>query len=213
MAAIRSTTEGLACSLGGRDEVNNPWNLIWLFGTTLPAGWCQAPILALRLITPPPSYSTSPGESFQSVIIAPVEVDGRLVLPTGTIVHGKIRRAVLVGMGLIHERATLDIDFNEYELADGRCFPLRAELKSIHNARESVTEGGRIKGILAANNPQSLVFGVWHWPTVDLFGRSLVGLTGASGRIWTEYSMGPAGAVALFAVRSAIFRLPEPEIQ
>jgi hypothetical protein len=153
------------------------------------------------------------GAPFQSVITAPVNVDGRLVLPVGTLIHGTVRRAVGVGIGLVHERASLDLDFNEYELADGRRFPLRARLTSIDNARESVTAKGQIKGILAASNPQSFVTGLWTRPTGDLVGRSLAGLTGASGRLFTEFSMGPFGAAALFAARLAIFRLPEPEIQ
>ena len=44
-------------------------------------------------------------------------------------------RAVGVGMGLVHERATIDLDFHEYELADGRRFPLRARLTSIDCSR------------------------------------------------------------------------------
>ena len=192
--------------------MNSPLCFIALLSVT-GAAWCQSPILEIRLMSPLTSYGMAPGAPFQSVITAPVNVEGRLVLPAGTVVHGSVRRAVGVGIGLVHERATLDLDFNEYELADGRRFPLRARLTSIDNARESVTREGQIKGILAASNPQSFVTGVWTRPTGDIVGRSLLGLTGASGRLWTEYSMGPIGAAALFAVRLAIFRLPEPEIR
>lgn len=177
------------------------------------AAWCQSPVLEIRLISPLTSYGMARGAPFQSVITAPVNVDGRLVLPAGTMVHGTVRQSVGVGIGLVHERASLDLDFNEYELADGRRFPLRARLVSIDNARESVTAKGQIKGILAASNPQSFVTGLWIRPTGDIVGRSLAGLTGASGRLFTEFSMGPIGAAALFAARLAIFRLPEPEIQ
>jgi hypothetical protein len=192
--------------------MNSPLNLIWLFAGSA-AAWCQSPILEIRLLSPLTSYGMAPGASFGSVVTAPVLVDGRLVIPAGAIIHGTVTRSVAVGIGLIHERATLNIDFNEYELADGERFPLRARLTSIDNARESVTAGGQIKGILAASNPQSLVFGLWMRPSADIVGRSMAGLTGASGRIWTEYSMGPLGAIALLAVRFAIFRLPEPEIR
>jgi hypothetical protein len=192
--------------------MNSPLRVIALFSVT-GAAWCQSPVLEIRLISPLTSYGMPRGAPFQSVITAPVNVDGRLVLPPGTVVHGTVRRAVGVGMGLVHERATIDLDFHEYELADGRRFPLRARLTLIDNARESVTEKGQIKGILAASNPQSFITGLWTRPTGDIVGRSLAGLTGASGRLFTEFSMGPIGAAALFAARLAIFRLPEPEIQ
>jgi LssY C-terminus len=192
--------------------MNSPLRVIALLSVT-GAVWCQSPILEIRLVSPLTSYGMAPGAPFESVVTAPVNVDGRLLLPAGTLVHGTVRKAVGVGIGLVHERATLDLDFNDYELADGRRFPLRARLTSIDNARESVTREGQIKGILAASNPQSFITGLWMRPTGDIVGRSLAGLTGASGRLWTEYSMGPAGAAALFAVRLALFRLPEPEIQ
>jgi len=192
--------------------MSSPLRVIALLSVT-GAAWCQSPVLEIRLISPLTSYGMPRGAPFQSVITAPVNVDGRLVLPAGTVVHGTVRRAVGVGMGLVHERATIDLDFHEYELADGRRFPLRARLTSIDNARESVTEKGQIKGILAASNPQSFITGLWTRPTGDIVGRSLAGLTGASGRLFTEFSMGPIGAAALFAARLAIFRLPEPEIQ
>jgi hypothetical protein len=153
------------------------------------------------------------GTPFQAVVTAPVSVEGRLMLPAGTVIHGTVQRAVGIGIGLVHERAALDLDFREYELPDGRRFSLGARLASIDNARESVMRDGQIKGILAASNPQSLITGLWMRPTGDLVGRSLAGLTGASGRLWTEYSMGPVGAAALFAIRLTLFRLPEPEIQ
>jgi len=192
--------------------MNSPLRCIALLSVT-GAAWCQSPVLEIRLISPLTSYGMAPGAPFQSVITTPVYVDGRLVLPAGTLVHGTVRRAVGVGMGIVHERASIDLDFDEYELADGRRFPLRARLTSIDNARESVTGKGQIKGILAASNPQSFVTGLWTRPTGDIVGRSLAGLTGASGRLFTEFSMGPIGAAALFAARLAIFRLPEPEIQ
>ena len=194
--------------------MTRPWIYIGLFAMAA-AARSQSPetVIEIRSMTPLTSYGMSPGAPFDAMVTAPVNVDGRLILPAGTVIHGTVRRAVGVGIGLVHERASLDLDFNEYELADGRRFPLGARLTSIDNARESVTRGGQIKGILAASNPQSLITGLWMRPTGDIVGRSLAGLTGASGRLWTEYSMGPAGAVALFAVRLAIFRLPEPEIQ
>jgi hypothetical protein len=171
------------------------------------------PTLKVRLQTPLTSYSSNPGSQFQSVVIAPYESGGRILMPPGTLVFGTVRRTTAVGLGLIHERASLEIEFREYQLPNGRKLPFTAELRHVDNARETVTKEGRIQGILAASSPQSLVRGVWHRPDLELFQRSFLGLTGAPGRLWSDFSLGPLGAAGLFLARCALFRLPEPEIQ
>jgi hypothetical protein len=172
----------------------------------------QAP-LEVRLTAPLTSYTTAAGTEFGAVVIAPFRMNGRVRLLPGTTVFGVVRKATTVGLGLIHERAGLDLEFTGYELPDGRRFPIAARVRHVDNARESVTSKGRIQGILAASRPQSLVQGIWHRPNLAMPQRSFLGLTGASGRLWTEYSMGPLGAAGLFAARCALFRMPEPEIQ
>jgi hypothetical protein len=169
--------------------------------------------LNVRLSTSITSYDSREGSDFQSVVIAPYERQGRVMLPQGTIVYGTVLQSKGVGLGLKRERATLRLAFREYELPDGRRFPLRASLRTIDNARERVGPEGEIKGILAANGPHSLIHGLWHRPRLDLFPRSFIGLTGTGGKIFTKYSMGPIGAAGLFAARLAIVRLPEPEIR
>jgi hypothetical protein len=188
---------------------------LWLLSAVAAAAFCQTaaqPVLALRLETDLTSYGSVPGSGFRSVVIAPFEVGGRVLLPPGTLVHGTVRRAIGIGIGLAHERAALELDFREYELPDGQRFPLSARLRSIDNAREAVTKKGQIRGILAASSPQTFWHGLWYRPNPKLFERSLIGLTGASGQMWTRFSMGPAGAVGLIALDFALFRMPEPEI-
>ena len=171
------------------------------------------PALNVRLTTSLTSYDGGANVQFSSVAIAPYLQNGVVKIPAGAVVRGVVTKTKRVGLGLIHERATLALEFREYELPDGRRFPMRGVLKQIDNARETVDKNGEVKGILAANGPQSLVGGLWHMPDFDRFSRSFIGLTGAGGRIMTHYSLGPFGGLAVFAVRCAIFRLPEPEIQ
>ncbi len=178
--------------------------------------WSEPPAassLNLRLTTTLTSYDSKVGSEFRAVVIAPYELNGELVLPSGTVVLGSVRRVKGIGLGIVRERASLDLTFREYELADGRRFPFRAMLRTVDNAREKVNEEGRITGILAANGPQNLVGGVWHRPSIALLTRAFIGLTGAGGRIFSAYSMGPIGGTVLFAIRCAMFRLPEPEIR
>ena len=167
----------------------------------------------LRLTTPLTSYGSKPGSGFESVVISSRADHGRVFLTPGTIVRGEVRKRKAVGMGIRHERASLELEFQEYQLPDGERFPFEANLRSLDNARESVTENGAIKGVLAARSPHGYLQGVWHKPSLGLFQKSFIGLTGASGRIFTSLSMGPLSAAAIFGVRVALFRMAEPEIQ
>jgi hypothetical protein len=180
---------------------------LFVAGANLPA-----PNLEIRLQNHLTSYVSPPGTQFRCVVIRAFSVAGRVVIPQGSIVYGTVRKEVRVGLGLIHERAGLDLSFDQYETPDGKRFPLKAKLISIDNAREQVTAEGRIKGVLAANNPGNLLNGLWERPSANIAFRSLVGLTGAANQIWLKYSMGPIGAAGLFAVRCFIMPFPEPEI-
>jgi hypothetical protein len=190
------------------------WAIAWCFAVyAVQAAPARQRSLSVRLATSITSYDSREGSEFNGVVIAPYERHGLVMLPPGTIVHGWIDESKGVGLGVKRERATIKVAFREYELPDGRRFPMEGRLRSIDNARERVDEEGKIKGILAANGPHSLIHGLWHRPRLDLFPRSFIGLTGTGGKIFTKYSMGPIGAAGLFAARLAIVRLPEPEIR
>ncbi len=134
------------------------------------------------------------------------------MIPRGSTVFGTVRKRQSVGLGLIRERAGLDLSFDGYQTPEGDNFPLSARLVSIDNAREEVTPAGHIKGVLAASNPGNLLNGFWTRPSSNLIFRSVVGLTGAANQVWLRYSMGPAGAAGLFVVRCFLIAFPEPEI-
>ena len=168
--------------------------------------------LEVRLLTHLTSYESKNGSQFECVVIRPLEINGRIAVPAGTKILGTVRHALPVGMGVVRERAKLDLAFEQYETADGRRFPLIGRLSAIDNAREQVTPQGVIKGVLAAKQPNQFIFGVWERPSMTLFARSLIGLTGASSQIWEKFELGPIGAGALMALRCALVRFPEPEI-
>lgn len=167
--------------------------------------------LEVRLTTHLTSYSPA-GSAFRCIVIRPLESNGQILIPRGSIVTGSVRRAKAVGLGIVRERATIDLSFAEYRTPEGRTFPLHARLASIDNSRERVTHSGQIRGVIAANDPNRFIFGLWMRPSINLFSRSLIGLTGASNQIWSKLEMGPIGAVALFAIRYKMFPLAEPEI-
>jgi LssY C-terminus len=171
------------------------------------------PAFQVRLDDPLTSYGSPAGTAFTATVISPLEDNGQLIIPQGSLILGTVSRASAVGFGLVHERATLELAFHEYELADGERYPLGARLDFIENAREQVDSRGRIQGVLAASSPQGLLRGIWYRPTANFFHRSAIGLTGLGGTLWSHFSLGPAGAVGLLAARYIAFPLPEPEIQ
>ena len=171
------------------------------------------PTFQIRLDAALTSYSSPAGTAFTATVISPLEIAGESIIPQGSLLHGTVRRVSAVGYGLRHERATLELAFHEYELADGICYPLGARLRFIENAREQVDSRGRIQGVLAASSPQGLLRGIWYRPDDSFFPHSALGLTGLGGALWSHFSLGPWGAAGVLAARYIAFPLPEPEIQ
>ena len=148
----------------------------------------------------------------RAIAISAFERDGKEVIPRGSLILGVVREVRRVGLGFIRERALLDLEFDDYQLPDGRSYPLQARVVGLDNAREEVTAEGRIKGILAASAPYSAINGLWMTPSTGVAERSASGLSGVSGMLNTHLELGPMGALALFAARLAVLRMPEPEI-
>ncbi len=174
-------------------------------------GPAPQPRLEVRLQDHVTSYSSPVGTQFRCVVIREFRV-GENFIPQGSTVIGTVRKQRPVGIGIVRERASLELSFDRLETPDGEVYPFSATLASIDNAREDVTATGKIKGVLAASNPGNFVNGFWMRPSFGLVYRSMLGLTGASNQVWLKYSMGPAGAAGLFVVRCLILPFPEPEI-
>jgi hypothetical protein len=170
------------------------------------------PLLQVRLETHLTSYKSHAGTRFQCVVISPYEVNGRVLIPRDSIIYGTVRRAQSVRLGLLRERAGLDLSFLRYRTPDGAIFPLSAKVAAIDNARELVGRDGHIKGVLAATNPEEVLNGIWEKPGLDMMYRPLIGLTGVGGEILERFPMGPIGPGVLFGVRCLLMRFPEPEI-
>lgn len=169
--------------------------------------------LDVRILTPLTSLlSATQDQSVEAMTIQPLIRDGQILMPAHSLLHGKVRRARGVGIGLRRERASLDIGFTDWETPEGERLPLEATPLSIDNAREQVDKKGRIQGILAASNPLGIVRGMWYRPTSHLFLRAPAGLSGA-GSVWAKLALGPVGAIGLLAARLLITRMPEPEIE
>jgi hypothetical protein len=158
------------------------------------------------------SSFTPAGTVFEATVISPLMVDGQVVIPDHSVVHGTVRKTSTVGMGVRRERAVMELEFHGYQLPGGETHDLDFQLKSIDNSREDVDKTGRINGALVADAPHKFLWGIWYWPSEAFWSHSPLGLTGASGILFTRYAMGPFGAAGLMATRYVAFPLPDPEI-
>ena len=167
--------------------------------------------LLVRLTTPITTTAKA-GARFHGIVTGCAHADCAALLPAGSTIHGFVRRAQSVGIGIRRERASLTLEFDGCGLPDGGAVPCRSELLTVDNAREAVTKGNRIEGILAANHPHSYLGGLWLRPTSALLPRSLSGMTGAGRMIQSGVSPHPIMAGVIIVSRLVFLRLPDPEI-
>jgi hypothetical protein len=121
----------------------------------------------IRLVDPVASYSSKPGASVRAILIQSPECDALPVFPAGLEVDGQVASVQKVGLGFLHDRATLEIQFDRIIAADGTVLPIASQVVEIDNARESVHRGV-IRGIRATNTPQGrITSGLLHLPTLN----------------------------------------------
>jgi hypothetical protein len=177
---------------------------------TLPTN--SGTVVTVRLLSPLSSYSSKPGDEFQAIVVAPVEQDGRMLMPRNSIVYGRVAKTTKVGRGFIHERASMQLEFLQWQPPGGEKQPFSARLTEVDNAREQVLENGRIKGILATSGPPGLLLGMWRRPDLSMFGRASIGFSGIAHFTWLQSNFHPAMAPAIAGLRMLLVRFPEPEI-
>lgn len=165
----------------------------------------------VRLMGPLGSESQD-GSGFLARVIGPLGKHRAGDLPHNTLLHGRVVKARAVGIGLRREQATLQVQFDGCAVPSGDPVPCQVQLVEVDNAREQVRPSNTLKGIVAASHPHSWIGGVWLRPNPMLFGRSMLGLTGASGMLQTRLLANPFAAAGMVGARAVLFRLPDPEI-
>jgi LssY C-terminus len=146
--------------------------------------------LEIRLKEPISSYATKKGTRISGVLIAPVTEGGDMLLPLGTTVEGSVVSVRKVGIGVVHETARIQLQFDRVLLSDGKSFPLQCRITEVENARESVDKQGGIQGIRS---------------TATLSNR-------ASGVVGSLAFGDPIAAIFTTAASAAVLRFSEPEI-
>jgi LssY C-terminus len=100
--------------------------------------------LAIRLTSPIPRHAKA-GLPLSAVLIAPLTLDGRTLIPAGAALRGDVD----VGGGLPHghHRAYLRPAFDTIVVPPGTTLPIETRLASVDNARETVDADGGIVGL------------------------------------------------------------------
>jgi hypothetical protein len=147
--------------------------------------------LHIRLTTTVGSYASRVGAPVGALLIAPVMLGGKVVLPAGSIVSGTVKMVARVGFGIRHETAALDLKFNRVTLPNGALIPVSAQVAEVDNAREHVTCNGRIQALRATDSGCYRISG---------YVRSLL--------LRCELH----AAIAEWLIKSLAVKVPEPEI-
>ena len=152
----------------------------------LPAGTT----IEARLLVSTGSRISHAGDSVRAAVIAPVFLDGRLVLPQGTIVSGIVDRVQRLRFGLRHRTAVIEYRFDSLRFESGENIPVETRLVEVETAKERVDPVGLVGGIHPSANLSS---------AVSLYAMPF---------LYAE----PVLAIPAFGIKSLIARTPDPEI-
>jgi hypothetical protein len=126
--------------------------------------------ITVRLTTRVSSQSSAVGDTVEGVVAEGVFVDGRLVIPEGSILTGKVTTAE--PLGKIGGRASLAFAFTRLTMPDGQQQPIDAGF-----ARVGPSETARDATAIAVGSVVGVVLG--HQVRGDSRGRAIGGLAGA----------------------------------
>ncbi len=159
---------------------------------TLAFGCDQLPpgqSLWIRLAAPISTYTAKVGDPVHAVLTQDLVCDTEVVLPMGATVEGIVRSKRKVGLGIRHETAALELEFNRATAGPDVVLTLVARVEEVENAREPV-RNGVIQGIRSSDTFQgSINSRLIHLPT------------------WNPYS-----DPFLIAYKATFPIFPEPEI-
>ena len=144
-----------------------------------------------RLLHSISTYTTRAGATTEALVTTSLCRPDGSELPEGTTLRGVVKRVHRVGLGLVHETASLQLDFDRLHLPDGEDDPVAARLVDIDSARERIDSHGVIHGVRATATLS------------NRFGERLAFLA-------MDH---PLAIVPLFALENGMFHFPDPEIE
>ena len=172
-------------------------DLKWTALLLLSAGFAYAGVgpqgvrVEARMLHGVSTYRAKNGTPAAALVTTPLcRADGA-ALPDGTALEGRIERVRRVGLGLIHETASLQLVFDRLHLPDEKDIPVDARLLAIDSARERIDRRGVIHGVRST--------ATWS----NRLGQRLAFLA-------MDH---PAAIAPLFVLENGVFRFPDPEIE
>lgn len=146
--------------------------------------------LEVRLTTAVGTYASRVGTPVSAVLTVAVMDGGDVLFPVGSSLTGEVKAVRRVGLGVVHETSAIEIEFNRIALPDSTVYPISARVIEVDNARETV---GR-DGLISAERSTS-----------SLSNR-------ATGYIRMAVGVNLHAQLAIWAVKSVLVDVPEPEI-
>jgi len=123
----------------------------------------------VRLTSPVSSYNAKPGMAVHGFLLDPPACDNSAVLPVKIPVEGSVVSAHRVGLGLWHETARLQLEFNRLLPPETSPIEIHARVVLVDNAREEVKKGV-IHGIRATDTPQGTISSrLKYMPSLHLY--------------------------------------------
>ena len=113
--------------------------------------------IEVRLLTSTGSRTSRAGDPIQGMVISPVFAEGRLLIPQGTIISGRIENVERLGLGLKHLTASLDYQFDLVQWPDGTFSPIQTRVVEVETGKEHVNAAGTIQGIYPTASLSSTV--------------------------------------------------------
>jgi hypothetical protein len=146
--------------------------------------------LHVRLMSAVGTYASRTHSSVEAVLIAPVKAGETTILPVGSVLTGEITSVQRVGLGILHETASMQLSFQSVAVPGGEETPLPARLSAVDNARETVTARGAIQRWRSTGSLAN---------RAALYIRKLILLD-------------VHAQLVVWAIRAVIVQVPEPEI-
>jgi hypothetical protein len=130
------------------------------------------------------------GDAVTATLIAPVVVEGTIVLPAGVRLEGYVVTAKKLGWNPFRHTAAMEYAFDRVVIDGWLRLPLETRLVKVDTARENVDDKGRVRGIRPTMNVSS--------------GLAVYG--------WRLALVEPTIAMGVWATKFAFARPPDPEI-
>src|SRR5271155_5833390 len=87
--------------------------------------------LHVRLTSAVGSYDSKAGMAVRAVLIAPVSSGDDMLIPAGSTLSGTVSKVNRVGYGIVHETASLGLDFDHVTLPDGSTMAVSTRLRQV----------------------------------------------------------------------------------